>query len=207
MLHSRVLGDKLPQEPGRGSQFSHPRRHIFLALLWLLSGSGATEGAGVLCNVWPWVWRNPQAHTAWHYHQPIRIGYGIYPLKEESAVTKGASSICFACLCVAWVYVVTVWRAKPRHNGACVFESHLLLSRFCPVLYIHWAAAVIYAAGCVVILMYHYVQIHVSVPEVVSLNIPVSPPIIPAVVTEMNTIEEDDEDLEAYFRSACQSRQ
>ena len=129
------------------------------------------------------------------------------PLKEESAVTKGARSIGFACLCVAWVYVVTVWRAKPRHNGACVFESHLLLSRFCPVLYIHWAAAVIYAAGCVVILMYHYVQIHVSVPEVVSLNIPVSPPIIPAVVTEMNTIEEDDEDLEAYFRSACQSRQ
>ena len=134
-------------------------------------------------------------------------------LNEESAVIKGARSIGFACLCVAWVYVVTVWRPKPRHNGSCVFESHLLLSRFCPILYVHWPAAVLYAVVCTVLLAYHYVQIHVSLPpeaSVVSAITPVIPvmsPVPAAIVSEMNTIEEEEEDLEAYFRSACQSRQ
>lgn len=154
-------------------------------------------------------------------------------LDEESWIVKSTRSICFACLCVAWVYVVGVWRprAKPRHNGTCVFECHLLLSRFCPILYIHRVAAILYAAGCVALLIYHYVQIHVAVTVPVThhcddcslsevtvmfndskseskkqgvSNLALG---LTAPVEEMNTIvEEDEEDLEACFRAACQSR-
>ena len=142
-------------------------------------------------------------------HGPQRILPGIFtslfalvlaftPLKEEPAFTKSARAVGFSSLCVAWVYVVTVWRPKPRH--ACVLESHLLLSRFCPILYFHWPAAALYAVGCVVVLVYHYVQIHVSAQ-------PVQPPVQVIPSSQPDTIEEEDEDLEAYFRSACQSRQ
>ena len=168
------------------------------------------------------------------------------PLKEEPSTVKSARSVGFACLCVAWVYVVSIWRPKPRNNGSCVFECHLLLSRFCPILYVHWIVAILYAVGCVGILLYHYVQIHVSAAQAEQAGVPlVSPHPSPIAdgtpstsnplhtlntvalntlntlnplntlntlhtlntTTEMNTIEEDDEDLEAYFRTACQSRQ
>lgn len=170
-------------------------------------------------------------------------------LHDESWIVKSARSVGFACLCVTWVYVVSVWRPKPRHNGGCVFECHLLLSRFCPVLYVHWIVAALYAVGCVAIIVYHYVQIHVvksggltsqtecssctddssSLSEVTvmlneirnneSVHVAGSfntrkagAPLINMIgidgpVEEMNTIEEeDDEDLEALFRSACQSK-
>ncbi len=42
-----------------------------------------------------------------------------------------------------------------------MFECHILLSRFCPVLYVHWIVAVLYAVGCVAIIVYHYIQIPV----------------------------------------------
>lgn len=148
-------------------------------------------------------------------------------LSNEYWIIKSARSVGFACLCVAWVYVVSVWRPKPRHNGGCVFECHLLLSRFCPVLYVQWIVAVLYAAGCMTIMVYHYIQIHVANPQeggscmednsslsevTVMINdintkngvgfIEVEGP-----MEEMNTIvEEDDEDLETLFRSACQGR-
>lgn len=164
---------------------------------------------------------------------------------QESSAVKSGRSICFACLCVAWVYVVSVWRPRGKSSGSCVFECHLLLSRFCPVLYVHWLVAVLYAVGCVALLVWHYVQIHVRggapvrvpasdtrtdrplVPEVV-----VSSDImaaarngsssnnnkqglaaldchLPGPVEVLNAItedEDDDEDLEACFRAACQSR-
>jgi hypothetical protein len=139
------------------------------------------------------------------------------PLKQEPGIIKSARSIGFACLCVAWVYVVSVWRPKPRHNGACVFECHLLLSRFCPILYIQWVPAVLYTIGCVFVLIYHYVQIHVSPPKIIATPHPDfdedekpnsnSLSEITVMMNEISTIEEEDEDLEAYFRSACQSRQ
>lgn len=168
-------------------------------------------------------------------------------LKNEGAVVKSGRSIVFACLCVVWVYVVSIWRPKPRHNGSCVFECHLLLSRFCPVLFVHWGVASFYAAGCVGLLGYHYVQIHVSptlpahpgrVPACDSVSLSKTDTIstrsdcrsdvnvvrhdaaygmeckLPGEVTisvpdkpDMNAIDEEDEDLEAIFRSACQSRQ
>ena len=158
------------------------------------------------------------------------------PLPVEQGAIKSARAIGFACLCVAWVYVVSVWKAKPRHNkSSCVFETHALIARFCLVLYVDWMLAAVFGAWCVACLAYHYVQIHVvkddskhgahyesiyadvrnnsltvplvnnnnntSSPITMDLQIPVSSQI------EMAPIEEeDDEALEAYFRSACQSR-
>jgi hypothetical protein len=141
------------------------------------------------------------------------------PLNSESGVIKSARSVGFACLCVAWVYVVSVWRPKPRHNGSCVFKCHLLLSRFCPILYIHCVVALLYAIGCVALLVYHYVQIHVSTrASLVATSTPCpqeedekpsnnSLSAVTITMNEITTIDEEDEDLEAYFRSACQSRQ
>jgi hypothetical protein len=165
------------------------------------------------------------------------------PMKEEPGIIRSARSVGFASLCVAWVYVVSVWRPKPRHNGSCVFECHLLLSRFCPILYIHWGVAICYAIGCVGLLVYHYIQIHISSPiatprpladeeECIVISkldskldsklqidskfdskLQVESKHLSGVTVAMNemntidTIEEDDEDIEAYFRSACQNRQ
>jgi hypothetical protein len=199
------------------------------------------------------------------------------PFKGETPLITGARSIGFACLCVAWVYVVSIWRPKPRHNGSCVFECHLLLSRFSPILYMDQGVAAFYALGCVVILAYHYIHLHVMasdpvdlsmstmstmstmsnlpnelpgyehlvckaqnetrltvsapilVPQSTSVKSPIKPSMKPSInsslnpslnsssnsaisasmltsITEMNSVEED-EDLEAYFRTACQSRQ
>ena len=166
------------------------------------------------------------------------------PFQAESSLVTSARSIGFSCLCVAWVYVVSVWRPKPRHNGSCVFECHLLLSRFCPILYIDRDIAVFYSVCCVVILAYHYVQIHVSSSScqclegsegAVSFRSDLKPDtnlkfdtkietkiesmfgdecqsltevkIMMSDTPQMNTIEEEDEDLEALFRSACMNRQ
>ena len=185
---------------------------------------------------------------------------------HETPIVKGCRTLSFACLCVAWVYIVSIWRPKPRHNGNngnCVFESHLLLSRFCPVLYVHWIAALVYGLGCLVALVYHYVQIHVSRSVELAMEDPphqsyqnyqehqslhtyhekndtsvsvallsdsaMSVPAnqsyqtqlnhsnvrnVPLIVTTalsckepIETIAEDDEDLEALFRAACQNRQ
>lgn len=140
------------------------------------------------------------------------------PLQSETWILKSARSIGFACLCVAWVYVVSVWRPKPRHNGSCVFECHLLLSRFCPILYVQWVVAVLYSALCVSLIVYHYTWIHCGVKAVeVKLERPEAgryeqetTPSLSAIseLNEISTIEEeDDEELESLFRSACQSRQ
>ena len=172
------------------------------------------------------------------------------PLQVEPGTVKSARAIGFACLCVAWVYVVSVWKAKPRHNlSSCVFETHALIARFCLILYVNWMLAAVFGVWCVGCLSYHYVRIHVakddgkhcderyeSFYESVNSNSLLVPlvnnnnnnnsnnncnigtsnaitmdlqiPVIPVSSKfDMSPIEEeDDEALEAYFRSACQSR-
>lgn len=141
------------------------------------------------------------------------------PMHQESWVLHTFRSFGFACLCVSWVYLVGVWRPKPRHSGSCVFESHLILSRFCPVLYVHWIVAAIFLVVCAAAIVYHYVQIRMSkhepVPQEDSAEFkPVCSSGLLAVAvsdatTDLNTIveEEEDEDIEAYFRTACLNRQ
>jgi hypothetical protein len=144
------------------------------------------------------------------------------PMKEETGVVKSSRTMCFACLCVTWVYVVSVF--KPKGNS--VFECHLLLSRFCPILYVQWVVAATYAAGCVIILGYHYFHMDCDRSDPTNLNnnenldIPSTNPHTLVGLTNpkpninnlislnsITPIVEDDEDLEAYFRTACQSRQ
>lgn len=141
------------------------------------------------------------------------------PLAPESGVVKTSRTMAFAGLCVAWVYVVNVWRSKPRQQiGACVFETHALIARFCPLLFVNWLVACGFAGVCVGGVVYHYVRMHVSRhvtnsrPETVSAKtVEVSRPEALATTDlykqDMPSIEEeDDEQLEAYFRSACQNR-
>ena len=162
-------------------------------------------------------------------------GISYTPLAIESGIVKSARAVGFACFCVAWVYIVSVWRAKPRH-AACVFETHALIARFCPLLYVNSVVAVMFSLVCLGGLAYHYVKIHVrkglgqreAVDEIykepykdykepcsdVYCDVYAKPPGRLAIdhngvdASEMATIdEEDDEALEACFRSSCQSRQ
>ena len=158
----------------------------------------------------------------------------LTPLPGEAGVIKSARTMGFAGLCVAWVYVVSVWRAKPRSvSGACVFETHALLARFCPVLYVHWMVAGGFGMACVACLGYHYVRIHVRRDQWADSRQhggaePVSSPANHAINAGIRGLdsradlqgrvdlqckadmvpieEEDDEDLEAFFLSACQSK-
>jgi hypothetical protein len=85
------------------------------------------------------------------------------PLPVEQGAIKSARAIGFAFLCVAWVYVVSVWKAKPRHNlSSCVFETHALIARFCLILYVNWMLSAVFGVWCVGCLAYHYVMIHVA---------------------------------------------
>ena len=138
------------------------------------------------------------------------------PLAAESGVVKSSRTVIFAALCVAWVYVVNVWRSKPRQQmGSCVFETHALIARICPLLFVNCLVAGGFAALCVAGIVYHYVRIHVSKlcsnNRLEAVTVEVARPEIPVTVDlyqqDMPVIEEeDDEQLEAYFRSACQNR-
>jgi hypothetical protein len=159
------------------------------------------------------------------------------PLPVELGAVKAARTIGFASLCVAWVYIVTVWKAKPRHgnNTSCVFETHALIARFCPVLYVNWVLAAVFGVVCIGAMVYHYIRIHVAKVELCeeisqlpincsnnnnnnnnnsSNNNSSSINIASAISIDLQSAqhmiepieEEDDEALEAYFRSACQSK-
>ena len=129
----------------------------------------------------------------------LMIGlFAFLPGQRESSAVKMARALGFAALCMLWVYVVTVWRARPRQHGVCVFASHALIARFAPVLYLHAVVAAVYALACLALLVYHHVQLHYKAPPEPS-------------VTVLNTIhtipEEDEEDLEALLRTAKQQQQ
>ena len=108
-------------------------------------------------------------------------------------------SLTFTALCVSWVYIVGVWRPRPRCQipGLCVYGTQTVLARFIPVLFIYPVLVLVYAVCSLAIFLYHYMQMH---------HTPQAEP-IPTPNLAIETIQEDeDEDLEA-FRSACQSRQ
>ena len=132
------------------------------------------------------------------------IGLFVFlPVSVESCPLRVARSLAFATLCVCWVYVVTVWKARSRQVGGCVFSCHTLLARFSPVLYVNAVMAVVYFVACVGMMVYHYVDMHV-VTVTVHQHVPVHvPEVAQESITVLNTIrEEDEEDLEALLRSA-----
>ena len=161
------------------------------------------------------------------------------PMPDESGAVKSIRALSFATLCVLWVYVVSIWRRNKRQvANVCVFETHALIARFCPVLYIHSVLAFWFVVACLGCVVYHYVRMHVAVGGVTltdeeqfhapgktttkeireSKERPKAQSVPALVMTDLqlpesnlqdiSTIaEEDDEALEAYFRSACQNRQ
>ena len=161
------------------------------------------------------------------------------PMPDESGAVKSIRALSFAALCVLWVYVVSVWRRNKRQvANVCVFETHALIARFCPVLYVHSVLAFWFVVACLGCVVYHYVRMHVAAASVTSTDegksyVPEKittkevkeskecrpkAQSVPVLMTDlqlpesnlqdMSTIaEEDEEALEAYFRSACQNRQ
>lgn len=123
--------------------------------------------------------------------------FAFLPVSAESCALRITRSLAFAALCVGWVYVVTVWKARPR-QGVCVFASHTLLARFSPVLYVNGVVACVFVFVCVVMMGYHYVQMH-TVTVTLHQHLPET---AMEQVTNLNTIQEEEEDLEALLRSA-----
>lgn len=134
--------------------------------------------------------------------------FAFLPGPTESGLAKIARSLGFVALCVLWVYVVNVWRPRPRQQaaGMCVFTSHAIVARFSPVLYVYGAMAVVYSLACAVAVVWHYVRLHsvsVTVHQVQPGSTAPSPPLPEEPHAGMGTItEEDEEDLEAFFQTA-----
>jgi len=74
------------------------------------------------------------------------------PMAVESALTRSARIMAFSGMCVAWTYIVSIRRARQR----CLLETYTLLSRFCPVLYVHAWLSLTYSLACLACLVYHY---------------------------------------------------
>ena len=136
------------------------------------------------------------------------------PMVAESNSFRIFRSLGFASLCIAWVYIVGVWRARPRnHNGGlCVFATQTILGRFCPVLFVDPVVAVSYFMASLAAFAYQYVQIHM-VTVTIHTALPTKDDSVVvdcSRATELNTIAEEDgtedEDLEDLFRSACQNK-
>lgn len=132
--------------------------------------------------------------------------FAFLPVSAESCGVLVARSLAFASLCVGWVYVVSVWRARPRQiTGPCIFSCHALLARFSPVLYVNAVVACVFVFVCVCMMAYHYVQMHM-VTITVHQHMPEGAMPDQSHVS-LNTIhEEEDEDLEALLRSAKQQQ-
>lgn len=133
--------------------------------------------------------------------------FTFLPGPIESGVARIMRSLAFTLLCVLWVYVVNVWRARPRQQagGMCVFTCHAIIARFCPVLYTQWLVAVLFSVACVVAIAWHYLKLHVVAVAVQPPSVYSPAPPLPeeSHTTVMNTIAEgDEEDLEAYFQTA-----
>ena len=138
------------------------------------------------------------------------------PMLQESNSFKISRSLAFSSLCISWVYLIGVWRPRPRnHNGGlCVFATQTILARFSPVLFVDPIAAVAYFMASLAALAYQYIQIHmvsVTVHTILPTKEDNSVIVEYPRTTELNTIVEEDgaendEDLEDLFRTACQNR-
>lgn len=126
-------------------------------------------------------------------------------MEQEGWAVRFGRSMSFSVLCVIWIYLVGVWR---RSGGVLNTFTQNLIGRFCPVLFVNSVCAVFFSLASLVGLGYLYYLMH---------YVPLSSP--SSVTSEsreesvaqgpiMTTIieEENDEDLEAYFRSARQGQ-
>ena len=120
--------------------------------------------------------------------------FAFLPFPLETPNLRILRVACFVTLTVAWVYVVTLWRNRPKHQDQCVYTTHALVARFGPLLYFTVIPLVIFFVMSCGIIIYHYCVIHMG-----------HSPIVVVAKTEekvpLTTIEEE-EDLEALFKAA-----
>ena len=133
----------------------------------------------------------------------------------DSSTVLVLRALTFTALCVSWVYIVGVWRPRPRcqSGGLCTYGTQCILVRFCPVLFIYPVLVAVYACISLALFLYHYSQIHhaPSAAPAPALATQVSLPLLPPaqlqdVVIESIPEEGEDEDEDVLaFRAACQS--
>ena len=153
-------------------------------------------------------------------------GFGIgslafTPMPAESMGLKFVRSLGFLMLCVIWVYVIGVWRRNSMNES---FNQNLI-AKFCPFLFVQLGYMLFFLLICFCLLAFHVSRdSHVS-PSVSSPAPPPTPgPHVAVSVSRqsmsvpvpasgaMHTIQEegpggeDKEDLETFFKMACQAR-
>jgi hypothetical protein len=152
-------------------------------------------------------------------------GFGIgflafTPLHTEALGLKFARSLGFLLMCVVWVYMIGVW----RRNGMNDTFSQNLIATFCPVLFVPVGFMIVFMLVCFSLLAYHMSRetslSSTQAPPGQQGSVSAAParqqgppPVPPSPRPgSMHTIQEeapsvdDDEDLEAYFKMACQAR-
>lgn len=131
-------------------------------------------------------------------------------MESEGWAVKFGRSLSFSALCVVWVYLVGVWR---RSGGAFNTFTQNLIGRFCPVLFVNSACAVLFVVACVLCFCYLFYDMHrPSPPSGPGLSSPEQE--YKEICAQaagggpMTTILEDEseEDLEACLRMARQGR-
>lgn len=154
-------------------------------------------------------------------------GFGIgflafTPLNSEASGLKFFRSLGFLAMCVIWVYVIGVW----RRNGMNDTFNQNLVAKFCPFLFVPIGFSIVFLLVCFVLLAYHvsrdtqqppgpHVAISSATPLPRQQQQQQGPPPIPpsprpgpmhTIQEEMMNHADDEEDLEAYFKMACQAR-
>jgi len=156
-------------------------------------------------------------------------GFGIgflafTPLTSEATGLKFFRSLGFLAMCVIWVYVIGVW----RRNGMNDTFNQNLIAKFCPLLFVPVGFMVLFFMVCFILLAYHVSRDTQLLPgphaAIISSATPLPrqqqqqqqgpPPIPPSprpgsmhtIQEEMMNHADDEEDLEAYFKMACQAR-
>ena len=131
-----------------------------------LRGMLALDSAGQGGGSWSAPARIHVDPSKWQFQRAVptvlnSIGIGLIAFMRadaESASFKIGRSVVFAVLCITWVYVVGVWqRCGASHQP---FYTQNMLSRFCPVLFVEPALAVLFVMMSLGGLVYLYIDLH-----------------------------------------------
>lgn len=150
-------------------------------------------------------------------HAALGTGLGVASvafshLTAESAGVRFMRSLSFLLLCVAWVYVIGVWKRSR-------VSSQLLVARFCPLLFVNVILSAIFGLFSVVYLIFYYSKEHGGTSS--GKKVVVNPQqeyakcvsvhvdqgntnVVPGALNQ--TTGNEEEDLEVYFKLACQAK-
>ena len=126
----------------------------------------------------------------------------VHALLEDNG-TRFARGICFALMCLKWIYVVGIHQSQALENLRD--NSSHFLSRFAPVLYLPSSLAVLFALLAWAALGYQYYKVFLEAPESSMPDVETGIKHDSSMPQILESIPEEHE-LEEMFRLAKQNR-